>query len=151
MSGADQAKSCAEPPLRRQGAPCAGRARRVRRARRQRWGSAESPQGGAGEPGPQGPNARPQPGLLLQASTPSPARSGGGQQPAAASHHQRFPAQRQPYGTRHFSGLSATHVRARGLFLPALGSDVTRSRRAVTRWDAPPPGMRRQALLPFGF
>lgn len=34
------------------------------------------------------------PGLL-------PARSGDGQEPAAAPHHQRLPAQRQPRGARH--------------------------------------------------
>lgn len=90
--------------------------KRHRRAHRQQRGSLGSLQGrcspsGAGEPESQDPGARPQPGLLLQ-NDPSPARSGGSQKPAAAPHHQRMPAQRQPRRTRHVPAQRAsTHVR----------------------------------------
>lgn len=67
--------------------------------------------GGTGEQEFQGPGARPQPSLLLQ-NDPSPARSGGSQQPATAPNHQRMPTQSQPRRTRHVPAQRAsTHVR----------------------------------------
>lgn len=66
-----------------------------------------------GYPGPPRPHSPP---------TPSPARSGDGQEPAAAPHHQRLPEHRQRRATRHVPARrSATHVCRRALLSTGAG------------------------------
>ena len=100
------------------GAPEAGLEKRrghVARPRRRREAPGVLPRAGvARECDSPGPDARPQPELPAAGTAPSPVRSGGGQEPAAAPHHQHLPAQSQARGTCHLPARrAAPHVRRR--------------------------------------